>query len=69
MDAEKDGFALVVEVDSGDEFRWRWPMVVVERGGVVGVEGREGVGEDGAVGVGKGFIIDPKKKKKNHSTG
>ena len=73
VDAGKDGFALVVDVDGGNEFLAT--MVCGGEGRVVGVEGGEGVGEDGAVGGGKCFITDKKElKKKNktkqyHSTG
>ena len=69
VDAGKDGFALVVDVDGGNEFLAT--MVCGGEGRVVGVEGGEGVGEDGAVGGGKCFITDKKekKKKKPNNTG
>ena len=49
----------IVEMNSDDG-----GVVVVERGGVVGVEGGEGVRKDVAVGIGKGFIMDKKENKK-----
>lgn len=51
-DLGKDGFALVIYIDGGDEFLRRRCSVMGQRGGVV--EGGEGVGEDGAVGGGEG---------------
>ena len=56
----------IVDVDNGDEFWRRWCVVVVERGGVVGVDGGEGVTKDVAVGIGKGFITDKKERKKKY---